>query len=86
MPTHASAACTAAPRCRLASHAEVRFAVGALAIEGLRITLLTDARRRGRGTGSVIGTSLLGHYAAEPGYDRSRLILQEPATFSPGRG
>jgi len=62
------------------------FSIGPLRFEKQRVTILATEIYKGFPTDGVIGYSLLGHYAVEIDYDRSRMLLYEPTAFSPVAG
>lgn len=68
------------------SDSTATFRVGTRIFENQRVTILTGDAFRGFPTDGVIGYSVLGHHAVEIDYDISRMILYNPATFSPSNG
>jgi len=62
------------------------FSIGSLRFDKQRVIILTSDAFRGFPNDGVIGYSLLGHYAVELDYDRNRMVLYDPETFSPGSG
>ena len=71
---------------RALTDSSASFAIGSLRFDNQRVTLLNGAQFRGFPTDGTIGYSLLGHYAVEIDLDRNRVVLYEPAGFTPAKG